>query len=144
MAKPKSSRQRRSELTAKRQRRAEETRRAQDAAEKQRAEKLEAERILRPNAVDMSELAPDNSYDAPDFILRGYYVDLPFKCKRCGKEQVWTAAQQKWWYEVAKGNRWTTAKFCRPCRQRERNRRDEARRVHLDGIAEKEHRNRDA
>ena len=42
-------------------------------------------------------------------------MELPISCKEvitsidrfdashCGKEEVWTGTQQKWWYEVAKG-----------------------------------------
>lgn len=87
--------------------------------------------------VDSTALAPDGSYSVPDFVTRGYYVDRPFVCQDCGKAEVWTATQQKWWYEVAKGSVWTTAHRCRPCRQQERERRDEARRVHLEGLARK-------
>jgi len=88
--------------------------------------------------VDTTALAPDGSYGVPDFVRRGYYVNRPFNCKDCGKAEVWTATQQKWWYEVAKGGVWTTARRCRPCRQQERQRREEARRVHLEGLARKQ------
>jgi Probable zinc-ribbon domain len=54
-------------------------------------------------------LAPNNSYGAPDFVRRGYYVDTPFRCVDCGKEEVWTGTQQKWWYEVAKGFAYSSA-----------------------------------
>jgi hypothetical protein len=87
--------------------------------------------------VDIFSLAPDNSYSTPEFAARGYYVDQPFRCQSCGKEQVWTAHQQKWWYEVAKGGRWTVARLCRTCRQRERARREGAKKIHLEGIARK-------
>jgi len=70
--------------------------------------------------VNPENLAPDNSYSSPDFVTRGYYLDMPFVCKSCGAHQVWTEAQQKWWYESAKGNVWTIAIHCRPCRRRER------------------------
>ena len=53
--------------------------------------------------VNETLLAPNNSYGAPDFVQRGYYVDRLFRCVDCGKEEVWTGTQQKWWYEVAKG-----------------------------------------
>jgi hypothetical protein len=78
-------------------------------------------------AVDLRALAPHNSYSQPDFVERGYYVDKPFECQACGISQTWSAAQQKWWYEVAKGDVFSTAKLCRPCRQEERARREEAR-----------------
>jgi hypothetical protein len=87
--------------------------------------------------VNESLLAPYNSYGAPDFVTRGYYVDMPFRCKDCGKEEVWTGTQQKWWYEIAKGYVYSTAVRCRACRRKERSRRDEARRVHLAGIERK-------
>jgi len=88
-------------------------------------------------AVNEELLAPNNSYGAPAFVRRGYYVDIPFRCADCGKEEVWTGSQQKWWYEVAKGFVYSSAVRCRACRRKERARRDEAKRVHLEGIARK-------
>jgi hypothetical protein len=82
-------------------------------------------------------LAPNNSYGTPAFVRLGYYVDIPFRCADCGKEEVWTGSQQKWWYEIAKGFVYYSAVHCRACRRKERARRNEARRVHLEGIARK-------
>jgi hypothetical protein len=93
-----------------------------------------AERGVR---VDATALAPVNSYGAPEFVARGYYADLPFRCVACGKDEVWTATQQKWWYEVAKGNVESRAKLCSGCRRAERERKAESRRVHLEGVAKK-------
>jgi hypothetical protein len=119
---------------------------------KQRRAELQAEkraRALRKQAsntdalasrgirVDIEKLAPDNSYGNPDFVERGFYEDHHFTCQHCGKKEIWTARQQKWWYEIAKGNVWTTARLCRPCRRRERERRNEARRIHTEGLAKK-------
>ena len=87
--------------------------------------------------VNVDALAPYNSYGTPHFVARGYYEDIPFKCANCGNAQVWRAAQQKWWYEIAKGNVESTAKLCRTCRRREQARRQEARRVQLEGLARK-------
>jgi hypothetical protein len=84
-----------------------------------------------------SLLAPYNSYGCPKFVERGYYVDSPFKCVDCGIDEIWRATQQKWWYEVAKGQVWTQAKRCRNCRRKERERSAESRRVHLEGVAAK-------
>ena len=64
---------------------------------------------------DLSKQAPNNSYSA-----RLYYEDMPFTCVDCGREEVWTAAQQQWWYEVAQGSIYTTAIRCRACRQARR------------------------
>ena len=82
-------------------------------------------------------LAPNNSYGAPAFVRRGYYIDIAFRCVDCGKEEVWTGSQQKWWYEIAKGFVYSSAVRCRACRRKEQARRNEARRVHLEGIARK-------
>jgi hypothetical protein len=70
--------------------------------------------------VNASLLAPCNSYGQPDFAMRGYYVDQPFRCKDCAKDEVWTAEQQKWWYEVAKGYVYSSPTRCRACRRKER------------------------
>jgi hypothetical protein len=90
-----------------------------------------------PVPVNAAALAPNNSYGVPRFVERGYYADEPFKCASCGAEQVWTARQQKWWYEVAKGYAYSTAKLCRPCRRRKQAQSAESRRVHQEGIARK-------
>ena len=88
-------------------------------------------------SVNVALLAPNNSYGAPDFVRRGYYVDRPFRCVDCNKEEVWTGSQQKWWYEVVKGFAYSTAVRCRLCRRKERARCEEARRIHLEGLARK-------
>jgi hypothetical protein len=85
-----------------------------------------------------SLLAPNSSYSEPPFVHRGYYCDILFKCHDCGKQEVWSATRQKWWYEVAKGDVWTTAVRCNTCRHKERERKAEARRIHLEGVAKKQ------
>jgi hypothetical protein len=60
----------------------------------------------------------------PEFVRRGYYMDIPFRCKDCNKDEIWTATQQKWWYEVAKGKVYTTAVRCRACRRVHRAKRE--------------------
>jgi hypothetical protein len=133
----KSNKQRRAELAAKREvkrKQAAKEKEAREAARRQLARKSDAKLGI---AVDTCALAHDNSYSIPDFVTSGYYVDIPFRCRDCGKNEVWTATQQKWWYEVAKGGRWTTAIRCRSCRRRERQRVAKSRSVHLEGIARK-------
>ena len=61
------------------------------------------------------------SYDLPDFVQRGYYQDRPFRCKDCGIEEIWTVVVR-----------------CRACRQSERARQTEARRIHREGLAMKQ------
>ena len=87
--------------------------------------------------VTVESLAPYNSYGTPSFVARGYYEDMPFTCASCGAAQVWRAAQQKWWYEVAKGSVESGANRCSSCRRIERERRAQARGVHLEGIEKK-------
>lgn len=87
--------------------------------------------------VNPENLRPTNSYGTPEFVERGYYVDMPFNCKSCGVAQVWTATHQKWWYESAKGDVWTIAVLCRACRKREQARRTAAREVHMAGLEAK-------
>lgn len=126
----KSNKQKRLELAAKRQRR-----------EKKAVVVATQTRSLVPYGtvpVNPTALRPYVSYGAPLFVTRGFYVDQPFSCRDCGKEEIWTAAQQKWWYEIAKGEVWSGAIHCRACRRRERERKAEARRVHLEGVAKKQ------
>jgi len=66
-----------------------------------------------------------------------FYQEIEFICKDCGKPQVWTARQQKWWHEVMGGDIETTAVRCRGCRRKERTRREEANRIREEGLARK-------
>ena len=89
--------------------------------------KLRAARRARAATGDVrvneSALAPYRSYGVPAYVRAGRYTDRPFRCRDCGVEELWTARQQKWWYEVAKGYVYSTATRCRACRRRERERR---------------------
>jgi hypothetical protein len=67
-------------------------------------------------AVNPALLASYNSYGEPLFLAHGWYQDQPFRCIDCGKDKVWTAAQQRWWYEVVQGSVYAHAVRCRPCR----------------------------
>ena len=117
------------------------------AARRERAVRQAAATAADPREVDLrppgtapcnpEALAPYNSYGVPLFVERGFYTDATFECARCRKQEVWRATQQKWWYEVAKGNVESRAKLCAACRRVERERRAEARRVHLEGVAKK-------
>lgn len=116
---------------------------------KQRREEIKAKRLVRlraaqaPNpfmpskavplgavAADPAQLAHNNTYG----LLPSFYIDTPFVCKDCGAHEIWTAKQQKWWYEIAKGHIDTRAVRCRPCRLLERARVEEARRVSQAGM----------
>lgn len=84
---------------------------------------LEAERIARlhpvqqkdhPSAMtaDSSKLAHINSYGA----LPEYYIDRAFTCRSCGKQEIWRARDQKWYYEETKGHIDAMAVECHDCR----------------------------
>ena len=79
--------------------------------------------------VDESKLNMGNTYDSPP----EYYYDIAFTCKDCGSEEVWKASQQKWWYEEAGGYFFATAIRCRRCREKERERKNQARTSYLEG-----------
>ncbi len=83
----------------------------------------EAERILglsptqkknHPSAVpaDPDKLNHINTYGE----LPAYYLDKPFACRDCGKVEIWKAADQKWYYEEAKGHVDAVAVRCHVCR----------------------------
>lgn len=65
---------------------------------------------------DAARLAHINTYGN----LPAYYIDYHFQCADCGSHETWTAEQQKWYYEEAKGHIWAVAVRCRACRQKNR------------------------
>ena len=73
--------------------------------------------------VDASRLNMGNTYSSPP----EYYYDIEVTCRDCGKIEVWTAAQQKWWYEDVGAYFFATAVRCRACRGIERERKHRAR-----------------
>jgi hypothetical protein len=128
-SKVKSNRERRKELDAKR------------VAKRIRAEKKQATAALAAatrNKVLVNPALLQSNYSVfrrPGFVDRGYYVDEPYTCRGCGAKGVWTATQQKWWYEVAKGNVWTMESRCLSCRRKLRAQKEEARKALLERTA---------
>lgn len=49
--------------------------------------------------------------------LPEFYIDKPFRCCDCGKEEIWKAADQKWFYEESKAHIDATAVRCHACRK---------------------------
>jgi len=88
---------------------------------------------------DHSKLAHNNTYGP----LPLFYVDKLVVCRECGTQEVWTAEQQKWWYEIAKGNISSIAVKCRSCRKKNHERKAAARKIHLDGVAKKQKRKKE-
>ncbi len=70
-------------------------------------------------------------------VMPLYYADKAFTCARCGQNQLWTAKQQKWWYEIAQGELQSTAKHCRPCRHAMRAEKNKAKATHYTGLIAK-------
>ena len=127
---------------------------------KQRRAEIKARRLERAAAASAAHLREkDVRLPQPDFgsalgcepadrivlgqynntygVLPRFYEPRPFTCRDCGAEEVWTAKQQKWWYEVAKGNIYSQAVRCRPCRRIEQARVAEVRRIAEEGIKRK-------
>jgi Probable zinc-ribbon domain len=78
-----------------------------------RRQKCEQELPAGDVAANLALQVPNNSYAAKPL----YYVDKPFICRDCGRAEVWSARQQKWFYEVAKGSLYATAVRCAKCRR---------------------------
>jgi len=121
----KSGKQRRKEIKEKRLRRAKETVQVDTASDTD----------FRPEGsveADVGLLAQhNNSYSLPLF-----YVDRLFTCCDCGSEEIWTAKQQKWWYEMALGDINSFAVRCRSCRKL-RHAEKEAQQQHMAEMAER-------
>ncbi len=73
--------------------------------------------------------------NSPFPVYPRFYIDKLFICKDCDSHEIWTAKQQKWWYEIAGGRLEQIAIRCRSCRKKETERKVSARKIHLDGIA---------
>jgi hypothetical protein len=65
---------------------------------------------------DPAKLAHINTYG----FLPEFYIDRPFACRRCGKREIWRAADQKWYYEEAKKHIDARAVECHDCRKAKR------------------------
>jgi len=67
-------------------------------------------------AADVSkQVVPYNACCPP---LKSYYEDIEFTCCDCGRQEVWKAKQQKWYYEMAGGSIYNKASRCRECRKK--------------------------
>lgn len=90
--------------------------------------------IIPENAIksDPNELLSNSIFD----IFPRYYLDKAFVCVDCGSDEIWTAKQQKWWYEIRKGHIDSIAKRCRRCRRVIREAKAEQK-AHMEVMAEK-------
>lgn len=64
---------------------------------------------------DLARQTPNNSYSPPL-----YYEDVGFTCRDCGVKCLWTAEQQRLWYEEWGGPVQSRAVRCQACRARVR------------------------
>jgi hypothetical protein len=88
---------------------------SKDLAEAKRIASLHPDiQKTHPRAVkaDHSRLEHINTYGT----LPDYYIDQPFICRDCAKEEIWRASDQKWYYEEAKGHIDARAVRCHACR----------------------------
>lgn len=115
---------------------------------KRQARTLKAREKAGYRMVDGIELPPGailanwdalqhNEATIPDIDYPRFYADRAFQCRDCGVDEVWTARQQKWWYETAKGLIRSVAIRCRACRRKERARVASAREAQMAGLARK-------
>jgi hypothetical protein len=81
-------------------------------------------------------LAQYNTYSW-SFSEDGYYRPHKFSCKDCGVAEVWAPAQQKWWFEKVRAEKYKTAIRCSTCRAKERARKMEARAASAAGLLRK-------
>lgn len=99
---------------------------AKELAEAKRIAALpeEAQR-QHPSALpaDQSKLGHINTYGC----LPEFYIDRPFRCCECGKEEIWKAADQKWYYEETKAHVDAKAVRCHDCRKRRKMKRRQKR-----------------
>jgi hypothetical protein len=90
--------------------------RAKELAEAKRIAALPKEvQRQHPSALaaEPSKLDHVNTYG----LLPEFYIDKPFRCCDCGKEEIWKAADQKWYYEETKHHIDATAVRCHDCRK---------------------------
>ncbi|MDP4646649.1 MAG: zinc-ribbon domain-containing protein [Akkermansiaceae bacterium] len=66
-----------------------------------------------------------------------FYFDHEFACRNCGVVEVWTAKRQKQYYEEQQGEIEGRPIRCNTCRKIERERRDEVRRLQIEGMQKK-------
>lgn len=120
----KSSKQRRTEIKAQRLARAERLHAQLQGVDARRLPDARTLRLQGAEPADVAALARHNT--AWEGALPAFYLDRPFRCRDCAAEQVWTAKQQKWWYEAIGARLESQATRCLPCRRAHRARREKA------------------
>ena len=79
------------------------------------------ERALKEGVVAIADRHVLAAHNATAYeLLPSFYRNLSCTCATCGAPYVWTAKQQKWWYEVALGAIYCGASGCASCRRKRR------------------------
>ena len=87
--------------------------------ESRRQRRLEAQgRMVNGVEIPSGAIPADISKQTPAyFSVRYYYRDHEFTCTKCGTTEIWTAQEQKWYFEEIKAHPRSVAKYCRKCRK---------------------------
>ena len=84
---------------------------------KRLAKLLKAGRLVEGVEIPQRALAadPDLQNHQGGYSVKFYYQDIHYTCAGCGKPEVWTAQQQKRYFEAQKGNIYNRPKWCYRC-----------------------------
>ena len=99
---------------------------------KRRGSPAPANKHNRLVKADLSKQVANNSYGPPTF-----YKDYPFTCEDCGVKEIWTADQQKQYYEEWKNPIYGNAVRCRACRKVHSKKKQEQRERSMEGLKKK-------
>lgn len=110
----KSNKQRRAEIKAQR------LARAARLEARMRAPALRGHACLRAPGMEPADAGVLGLHNSTWGALPTFYLDRAFICRDCGAEEIWTAKQQKWWYEVVHASIESHAVRCLACRRARR------------------------
>jgi hypothetical protein len=90
--------------------------------ERRRLSKLaKGGRLVDGHEVPIGAIAADPSQQyRPGCTAKFFYRDIEFICSDCGAEEVWTAKDQKWYFEVVRAPVYCVPKRCSACRKKHR------------------------
>jgi hypothetical protein len=85
--------------------------------EEKRLAKLQKEgRLVKGVEIPKNALAANpEAQNHSGYSAKFYYRDMHYTCAGCGRPGVWTAQQQKKYFEVQKGNIYNEPKWCHKC-----------------------------
>jgi hypothetical protein len=86
--------------------------------EQKRRAKLQKEgRLVKGVEIPKNTLAadPDAQNHGGGYSVKFHYQDIHYACAGCGRPGIWTAQQQKKYFEIQKGNIYNEPKWCYEC-----------------------------